>query len=535
MQPIDPSHDFITAFRQRAAELRRDTLSTPSHWEPLVDASLAELDTALEELRTSEEELRQQNDQLTVIQELAEAERRRCHELFHLLPEACLATDRAGMIREANRAAELLLSAPREMLLGKPLVAFVAERDRHVFLTRLGRVPNAGGRERWDLLLQPRQSFPIGVEITVAAAGACAADPSLLHWVVRDVIGRPSPIPSDSAAAVERRGEGERVSLPVLIARPFEIDGINLLDKLRRGIASALHLGTIRGGDRLPSIREIARETGLDHRVITRAYRQLEADGMVEVRGRSGVYAASHETAKLSPAGETAAWLAEVLTGAWEKQIRVDSLPRIIRRWTADAPLRCACVESTEDDRVALCTELRRQFSLKSFAVSAPPFSSRDAPRRRAERFFLGPTDADLMVTTPFHTALARSAAAAGLPVLVMTWNPDIVAELERHLAVGMVTAVIADPRFGERLRSAWGGRFRNRFHVVLADDAEALEALDSGKRVFMTRAARDRIRNHFPDKRLRLLVPLAPFLSPSSARQLAETLIRLNGSVRRG
>ena len=534
MQPSNPNHDFIATFRQRAAELRRDTLSAPSRWAPLVDASLAELDSALEELRTSEEELRQHNDQLTVVQELAEAERRRCYELFHLLPEACLATDRAGMIHEANRAAELLLSAPREMLVGKPLGAFVAERDRHAFHTHLERIPNAGCRERWELLLQPWQSFPIGIEITVVSAGSGAADPLLLHWVLRDVIGRPSRIQPDPAAVVEKGGGGDRVSLPVLIARPIEINQTNLLDKLRHGIASALHLGTIQGGDRLPSIREIARETGLDHRVITRAYRQLEVDGMVEVRGRSGVYAADHEPANLSPAGETAAWLAEVLTGAWEKQIRIDSLPRIIRRWTADAPLRCACVESTEDDRVALCTELRRQFSLETFAVSAPSAPSSNAPRRRAERLSLEPADADLMVTTPFHTALARSAAAAGLPVLVMTWNPGIVAELERHLAAAIVTAVVADPRFGERLCSAWGGRFRNRFHVVLADDAAALKALDPGKRVFMTRAARDRIRKRSPDKRLRLLVPLAPFLSPRSARQLAETLIRLNGTLRR-
>ncbi|NNC32700.1 GntR family transcriptional regulator [Longimicrobium terrae] len=50
--------------------------------------------------------------------------------------------------------------------------------------------------------------------------------------------------------------------------------------------------GAAAAGDRLPSIRALWREMGVDHRVVAQAYRILEDEGLVEVRGRSGVYLA---------------------------------------------------------------------------------------------------------------------------------------------------------------------------------------------------------------------------------------------------
>jgi DNA-binding transcriptional regulator YhcF (GntR family) len=68
-----------------------------------------------------------------------------------------------------------------------------------------------------------------------------------------------------------------------------------LSDRLRDRILNALHLGTLRPGDRLPSIRTLWREMGVDHRVVAQAYRSLEAEGLVEVRGRSGVSVAPQD------------------------------------------------------------------------------------------------------------------------------------------------------------------------------------------------------------------------------------------------
>jgi DNA-binding transcriptional regulator YhcF (GntR family) len=90
----------------------------------------------------------------------------------------------------------------------------------------------------------------------------------------------------------------------------------SLINRLRYRIVNALHLGDLHAGGRLPSIREISQETGTDHRAVANAYRTLEAEGLVQVRGRSGVYVAPQERFGGELLAETARWMAGVLTEA---------------------------------------------------------------------------------------------------------------------------------------------------------------------------------------------------------------------------
>src|SRR5688572_30346161 len=59
---------------------------------------------------------------------------------------------------------------------------------------------------------------------------------------------------------------------------------------LRQRVVGGLHLGTLKAGDRLPSLRQLAAETGADPRVVLAAYRQLAREGLVGLRTRSGAY-----------------------------------------------------------------------------------------------------------------------------------------------------------------------------------------------------------------------------------------------------
>ena len=50
--------------------------------------------------------------------------------------------------------------------------------------------------------------------------------------------------------------------------------------------------GALRPGARLPSIRQLADDLGLAGGTVARAYRELEADGIVATRGRHGTVVA---------------------------------------------------------------------------------------------------------------------------------------------------------------------------------------------------------------------------------------------------
>jgi len=59
-------------------------------------------------------------------------------------------------------------------------------------------------------------------------------------------------------------------------------------EQLRVQIAASIHSGTVEGGHRLPPIRQLAADLQLAPGTVARAYRELEAAGLVESRGRRG-------------------------------------------------------------------------------------------------------------------------------------------------------------------------------------------------------------------------------------------------------
>jgi PAS domain S-box-containing protein len=293
--------------------------------------------------------------------------------------------------------------------------------------------------------------------------------------------------------------------------------GGDLAERMRAGIAAGLFLGYLRPGDRLPSIREVARFTGEDHRCVSAAYRRLSGEGVVEVRNRHGVLVGPGPEAPEMPASETAAWLAGVIGEAAALQVKATQLPELVRRWTAQAPVRCLCVDGTEDGLASLMAELHTQwgFETQRFLAGGPESSRRDALAAALR-------EADVVVTTPFHTHLVDPAArASGTPVVVLDADPELVAAAEARLRSGALAAVVADARYGQRLRCLTGGE---RLRVVLADDADAVAALDPAEPVLMTRAAQQRV-----GRSLRLLAPVSPAFSASRARELAAVLIQRN------
>jgi len=70
-----------------------------------------------------------------------------------------------------------------------------------------------------------------------------------------------------------------------------------LVDQIRSGIRQAIATGELAPGDPLPTVRQLAADLGINLNTVARAYRQLEADGLVSTRrGRGSVVEAARET-----------------------------------------------------------------------------------------------------------------------------------------------------------------------------------------------------------------------------------------------
>ena len=121
---------------------------------------------------------------------VAEAERQRYQELFDFAPDGYVVTDATGTIQEANRAIATLLAVPQDFLVGKPLVVFVAEKDRKAFHIQLTRLTESQRLEDWEVYLQPREGKPFPAAITTSIIRNPEDKLVGLRWLIRDITER---------------------------------------------------------------------------------------------------------------------------------------------------------------------------------------------------------------------------------------------------------------------------------------------------------------------------------------------------------
>lgn len=60
--------------------------------------------------------------------------------------------------------------------------------------------------------------------------------------------------------------------------------------QLRAQITAQVAAGELAPGDRLPTVRRLAGDLGIAPNTVARAYRELEADGLIVGRGRAGTF-----------------------------------------------------------------------------------------------------------------------------------------------------------------------------------------------------------------------------------------------------
>lgn len=64
-------------------------------------------------------------------------------------------------------------------------------------------------------------------------------------------------------------------------------------EQLRTQVASMTVTGELEPGQKLPTVRQLANDLGLAVNTVARAYRELEADGLISTQGRRGTFVRS--------------------------------------------------------------------------------------------------------------------------------------------------------------------------------------------------------------------------------------------------
>ncbi|MEV6277892.1 GntR family transcriptional regulator [Nocardia sp. NPDC051832] len=77
-------------------------------------------------------------------------------------------------------------------------------------------------------------------------------------------------------------------------------------EQLRLGVLAQVRSGELTAGTKIPTVRALAAQLGLAPNTVARAYRELEADGVLETRGRQGSFIASSGDPTRDAAGRAA-------------------------------------------------------------------------------------------------------------------------------------------------------------------------------------------------------------------------------------
>ena len=125
---------------------------------------------------------------------------------------------------------------------------------------------------------------------------------------------------------------GRIETLPIETLRIEADSPLPPFEQLKRRIVEGAMSGSLPHGARLPTVRALADELGLAANTVAKAYRELEADGVIETRGRAGSFVAWSADSSESEL--------ERLASAFAARADALGIPRARARAIADAALR---------------------------------------------------------------------------------------------------------------------------------------------------------------------------------------------------
>jgi DNA-binding transcriptional regulator YhcF (GntR family) len=293
----------------------------------------------------------------------------------------------------------------------------------------------------------------------------------------------------------------------------------DVAEALRARIVSALHVGRLAGGDRLPSTKTLASEFGVNERVVLAALRTLAEEGFVELRSRSGTYVQPAHPGGEGVLPDLGSWVVGMLLQARSRGLAPREISRYLRRSLETRRLRAACIECNADQIHLLCSELSADYGYETQSVDVEHLTRPDSL-----------ADVDVLVTTLFHASQVHAVAKRmRKPCVSVTLRSDVMELIGRTLRNGPLYYVITDARFEKKLPKMLEslGPTKNLRVVLLGRDDVAEIPADAP--TYVMSSARERLLSTAPAQGLGHQIQPPRIFSDESAKELLTMLVRAN------
>jgi GntR family transcriptional regulator len=83
-----------------------------------------------------------------------------------------------------------------------------------------------------------------------------------------------------------------------MLFRPNPSSGVPIYLQLMEQVKHAVETGALRPGEQLPGIRPLAEELVINPNTVAKAYRELEHEGVIELRHGAGAFVSANARAK---------------------------------------------------------------------------------------------------------------------------------------------------------------------------------------------------------------------------------------------
>jgi DNA-binding transcriptional regulator YhcF (GntR family) len=278
-----------------------------------------------------------------------------------------------------------------------------------------------------------------------------------------------------------------------------------LFEQAREQLITALHMGKLRAGDRLPSVRQVSQRGGINLKTAFSIYQRLREEGYIELRVGSGAYVADVDGADLDQAYCLSIFqlIKSNLSAASHLKLDPSQYFKLVESFVEKSRLastQVTVVECSEEQVNLFAYEIRRRLNARVFPILLDQLGR---PDRRAAKML---ARTDYFATTDYHFKQVKEMAARyDKKILQLRLNaaflPELIAAARRGRVLMVVSNTSFFPAFRQNLTNLGiSAAILDRITAVDGGNlAEVREALSRTRSIYLSPICDQRIRNLIP------------------------------------
>jgi DNA-binding transcriptional regulator YhcF (GntR family) len=224
----------------------------------------------------------------------------------------------------------------------------------------------------------------------------------------------------------------------------------SLFEQAYLQLVTALHMGKIGAGDRLPSVRQMAIRNNINHKTAFSIYQRLNLEGYITLRRGSGAYVSDVDHGDLEQAYCLSQF--KLIKSSFAEADRLKISPRdftrLAHRYLNKSPLKSvkvAVIECNDEQIGVFASEISQKLGV---SVSPLLLSRIEAPDRATHRIL---SRADLFTTTHFHFKQVKVLLESyHKKLLQLRLNPNFVPSFVDAARKGSVLMIVSNVNYFE-------------------------------------------------------------------------------------